>query len=113
MAKSAGASYLNILTMLSQPPVAILLVFACSGWCEIGAHDTELTPVECASIVWVSHVLLYVKIDTFPSEDAHASSRPCSCGEKAIELTDAACSRCWYSLVQVPSWSFQIITLAS
>lgn len=92
-------SKLQILTALSLPPVTNRLNPLAPPDEEtrlpgavLGAHETELTPKPCAGkILWSMLLSLNSNTLTFPSELAHASRHPDSCGDHEMMFTEAVC----------------------
>ncbi len=115
---------LKILTRLSQPPEASRFEGPGSGLVEISepgtvaeAQDTALTPIAWAGTDSRSQLpssSRYVSRETLPSEEAHASARPNSCGAQLTEFTEAVCPVCSFTRLHVPfACSFQMYTRES
>lgn len=87
----------QILTRLSLPPVTNLLAAPALGvvltklpGAIAGAQLTALTPRPCAGKIWCSQLpSLNSSTLTLPSDDAHASRQPLSCGDQDTMLTEA------------------------
>ena len=98
-----GGLWVQILTRLSEPPVAIRRTGPCcwepccaesndpGTW--LGAQDTELAPSwPCATkFTWLKVLFSNVSTDTVPSELAAAKWQPASGGDQATRLTEAVC----------------------
>lgn len=111
----------QIFTMLSLPPVTNRLFAPGSGLLltrlpglAAGAQLTELTPNPCAGKIWCSQLPSRNSSTlTLPSDEAHASRQPDSCGDQLTMLTEAVWSAKSATFCHCEFCSRQIRTLPS